>query len=255
MALSAKGKEVDDYANTVRRFQPKFMQATAERAQYEAERDHAKKAQDDAETKLQRVLVNLEKVTSDKQRLERLHEDAKSSNQDVAVSAALELAEHKFQAERDAAKRKLKAVNENTTYVSDNWRETSSALGTLRQQYAVLQLRVKDLEQRASDNIVEIHRMNNEGQRKQLRTMYEQERGLRLDREKEIERKNEEIRSYKSRFSGRETRGSSVPRSPRIRITSRNTSPVNDNGAGGNSNGHGVGGTLFGPRGAHLRDG
>lgn len=255
-ALNEKGKEVEDYAKTVRRFQPKYREATTDRAGFQAELDRAVKDLVENEKKLQRTAANLEKEVSDRRALEKLHEQARSNDQENAQAAKVQIAEHKFKAEREAADRKLKMINQKFDYVQNSWRDASSKMGTLRQENNQLQLRIRDLETRANDNVVEIHRMNNDRMRDQLRGMYEQERGQRLEAEKEIERKNEELRNFKTRFGGRETRGSSVPRIPRIRqMSSRNTSPVGDNGGGNGNGGLGVGGTLFGPRGAHLRDG
>ncbi|CAN8095819.1 unnamed protein product [Discula destructiva] len=267
-ALDEKSKEVDDYAKTVRHFHPKYREATTDRAAFQAERDRAIKQLADCEHKLERTEAKLEKERLEKQQLEKLHERVQSDDQDVAQGAKIEIAELNFKSERESAARSLKSANAQIDYVQNGWRDASSKMGALRQENAALQVRIRDLETRANDNIVEIHRLNNEGMRDQLRTMYEQERSLRLDREKELERKNEELRNFKTRFGGRETRGSSVPRSPRIRqMSSRNTSPVGDiagggggGGSGGSSNGNGGtglggGGTLFGPRGAHLRDG
>lgn len=253
VALNEKGKEVEDYADTVRRFQPKYREATNDRATFETERNRAVKVLGDVEKKLARTMASLETARAEKRQLEDLHEKIQSTNVDTAQTAAVQLAEHKFAAEKEAAACKLTAANERIEYVQSSWREASGQVGALRQENTQLQQRVRDLESRAGDNVVAVHRLNNDGMRAQLRAMYDQERRLRGDREREIEHKNEEIRGLKARFGGRETRGSSVPRSPRIRqMGSRNTSPVGD-AAGGN--GLGGGGALFGPRGAHLRDG
>lgn len=260
-ALNSKGKEVEDYADTVRKFQPKYREAINDRAKFEAERDQAVKVLADVEKKLARTSASLETVTSQKGQLQGLHEKAaQTDDQEAARAAAVQLAERKYDAEKEAAARKLASANDRIEYVQSSYREASSQVGALRQENEQLALRVRELETRAGENVAAAHVAHKDDAAAQLRTMYEQERGLRADREREIERKNEEIRGLKARFGGRETRGSSVPRSPRIRqMGSRNTSPVGDFGgagaAGAAGNGLGGGGTLFGPRGAHLRDG
>lgn len=252
-ALNQKGKEVEDYARFVRKFEPKYREALSDRARFEAERDLAVKQAAESEKKVARVEIKLEKMTLSKQ-LEDLHERSNSDNPEVAQAAKAQVAEHDLKTANEAAVRKLKLANEQVEHVQNRWRDTSIEAATLRQEVSQLQLRIRDLESRANDNCREINRMNMDGQRRQMLSMYDQEHSMRLDREREIERKNEEIRSLKARFGGRgDTRGSSVPRSPRMRqMSSRNTSPVGDIGGSG-SGGIGTGG--LGPRGSHLRDG
>lgn len=224
----------------------------------ENERDRAQKVLGAAETRLARTVESLKAAKIEKQELMDLHAQAmQSDDKDAAITAAIELAERKFTTElvteKEAYARKLASANERIEYMQNSYREASSQVGALQAEKDALELRIRDLASRANDNVVTIHRLNVEAQRAQLLAMYEQERGLRLEREKEIERKNEEIRGLKARFGGRETRGSSVPRSPRIRgsMGSRNTSPVGDFGGGGGGAGNG----FLGPRGAHLREG
>lgn len=261
--MSKKSEEVNQYAKTVRRFEPKYKEAIGDRGKFSIERDNVLKRTAYLEKQLQRTEAKLEQVKSDKQQHEKeqhekLQELSKSDDSDVALAAKTKMTEDALESTNKALIQKLSLKQKEADYANTSYREVSQQMASVIKENAELKLRIRDLETRADANVVEIRRINNARMDDQLRSMYEQEKAMRLDREKEIERKNEEMRNYKARFGGRDTRGSSVPRSPRVRqMSSRNTSPVGDNGGGANgngSNGMSVSGTLFGPGRSHLRD-
>lgn len=254
---------MNEYAKTVRKFQPKYKEAVGDRGKFQLERDNAFKRVAYLEKQLQRSEVKLEQVKSDKQKLEKEYSEkletfSRSGDPAIALAAKTQVSKDILESTNDALSQKLSSKEKEAEYANTSYREVSQQMASVTKENAELKLRIRDLETRANANVVEIRRINDERMRDQLRVMYEQEKNMRLDREKEIERKNEEMRNYKARFGGRDTRGSSVPRSPRVRqMSSRNTSPVGDNGGGLNGNGGnglGVGGTLFGPGRSHLRD-
>lgn len=247
----------------MRRFEPKYKEAIGDRGKFQVERDNALKRAAYLEKQLQRTETKLEQVKSDKQQLEKeqldkLHELSKSDDPEVALAAKTRITEDTLQSTNKALIQKISLKEKEANYANTSYREVSQQMASVSKENAELKLHIRDLETRADANVVEIRRINNARMDDRLRSMYEQEKAMRIDREKEIERKNEEMRNYKARFGGRDTRGSSVPRSPRVRqMSSRNTSPVGDNGGsvnGNGSNGFGVGGTLFGPGRSHLRD-
>lgn len=266
-ALNKKGEEVNQYAKTVRRFQPKYKEAVGDRGKFQLERDNALNRIAYLEKQHQRTEMKLEQVKSDKQGLEKEYLEkiqalSSSNNPEVAAAANSQVSKDTLEATNKALIQKVDSKEKQAEYANTSYREVSQQMASVTKENAELKLRIRDLETRANANVVEIRRMNDERMRDQLRMMYDQEKNMRLDREKEIERKNEEMRNYKARFGGRDTRGSSVPRSPRVRqVSSRNTSPIGDGGGGGaggvngnGSNGLGVSGTLFGPGRSHLRD-
>lgn len=254
---------MNEYAKTVRKFEPKYKEAVGDRGKFQLERDNAFKRVTYLEKQLQRSEVKLEQVKSDKQQLEKEYSEKlqtfyQSDDPATALAANTQVTKDTLESTNKALSQKLSSKEKEAEYANTSYREVSQQMASVTKENAELKLRIRDLETRANANVVEIRRINDERMRDQLRLMYEQEKNMRLDREKEIERKNEEMRNYKARFGGRDTRGSSVPRSPRVRqMSSRNTSPVGDNGGGLNGNGGnglGAGGTLFGPGRSHLRD-
>lgn len=140
-------------------------------------------------------------------------------------------------------------------FTRDAYQTASHAASDLGNENRELVARNKDLEHRASDNLRQIHEANNRVQVEEyLRVQDELEVQLR-EREMEIERLREELKALKMR---RETRQSSVPRSPRMGVmspragrgASRGSSPALDS----------PGLPIFGQQGGnnsrwgHLRD-
>lgn len=255
-ALDKKGDEIKSHVRTIRRFEPKYHEAISDRGKFESQRDQALKERDKVQKELIRCEGRASSLAVDKQQLEAaLKELTKSGNPDLAAAAQRDIDLKTAQEKAASLERQLKSSQDDGSFARARYQDASDKAAALGEENTELKLRVKNLETRANDNIVEIHRINAQRTESNLRQLYENERKVRLDREKEIDKKTEEMRNYKARFGSRETRGSSVPRSPRVRqVSSRNTSPVGDSGAnGGNGNGA-MGGSLFGPRGAHLRD-
>lgn len=256
MALDKKGNEIKNHIKTIRRFEPKYHEAIGDRGKFESQRDQAFKEKEKLQKELSRSEIRANNLAADKQRLEAaLEELAESDNSDLAAAAQCRIDLKAAQEKAASLERQLKTSQDDGSFARARYQDASDKAAALGEENTELKLQVKSLETRANDNIVEIHRINAQRMETDLRQRYENERKVRLDREKEIDRKAEEMRNYKAKFGSRETRGSSVPRSPRVRqMSSRNTSPVGDYGAnGGNGNGA-LGGSLFGPRGAHLRD-
>lgn len=254
--LDKKGEQVQGYAKFVRRFQPRYQEAIGDRGSFEAQRDKAVKEKDRVQKDLDRIQTRVAKLTEEKQELEaRLQELAKSDNLSLAAAAQREVDLKASQDKAVALERQIKTIREDLNFAQSRYQDASDKAAALGEENSGLKLRIQDLEVRASDNIVQIRKINAKRIDGQLRQMYDQEKAMRQDREREIDRKNEELRNYKARFGGRETRGSSVPRSPRIRqMSSRNTSPVGDNGGGNGGGNGGPASGVFGPRGSHLRD-
>lgn len=219
------------------------------------------------------------KLSEEKHDLEtKLLELATSSeNPDQAAAAQREVALREAVNKAASVERQITIVRADLDFAQSRYQDASDKAAALGEENSELKLQIQGLETRASDNLVAIRKINAARTDARLRQMYDQEKAMRQAHEREIDRIKEELRTYKARFGGRETRGSSVPRSPRPArgMSSRNTSPIGDgnNGGGGGvggiggnggnglgggvGNGNGGGGAMasvFGPRGSHLRD-
>ncbi|ROW08822.1 hypothetical protein VMCG_02747 [Cytospora schulzeri] len=254
-ALDQKGEELKSWVKTVRQFQPKYKEAMKDRRDFEEERDKVLKEKEKTQKLVETSETKVSKLSEEKRELEaKLQELTKSENPDTAVAAQREVDLKASQEMVTSLEKQITYLKKDVDFTRGRYQDASDKAASLGEENAELRKKVADLETRASDNVVKLRQISVETARKETWRLYQDERAQRLDLERELDKKNEELRAYKSRFSGRETRGSSVPRSPRVRhMSSRNTSPVADGGNGGGNGGGPMSG-VFGPRSTHLKE-
>ncbi|KUI71745.1 hypothetical protein VM1G_06595 [Cytospora mali] len=254
-ALDQKGEELKSWVKTVRQFQPKYKNAMKDRRDFEEERDKALKEKEKTQKLLDASETKVSKLSEEKREIEtKLRELTKSENPDTAAAAQREVDLKGSQEMVASLERQINYLKEDVDFTRSRYQDASDKAAALGEENAELRKKVADLETKASDNVVKLRQISVDTARKEAWRLYQDEKAQRLDRERELDKKNEELRAYKSRFSGRETRGSSVPRSPRVRqVSSRNTSPVAD-GGNGSGNGSGPMSSVFGPRSTHLKE-
>lgn len=256
-ALDKKGVELRGWVKTVRNFQPKYQQAIRERNIFEEERNKMFKEKEKAQKSLDISQARATKLLEEKQELEaRLQELANSDNPNTTAAAQRELDLASSRENAATLERQLAFLKKDVEYARSRYQDASDKAAALGEDNTALKSQVAELEKRASDNVVKLREMSADAARQDAWRLYQDEKAQRLSAERELDRKNDELRNYKSRFGGRETRGSSVPRSPRVRqMSSRNTSPVGDNnGNGGSGSGPGPISGVFGPRSTHLKE-
>lgn len=255
-ALDKKGAELRGWVKTVRSFQPKYQQAIRERNIFEEERNKMFKEKEKIQKSLDISQTRASKLLEEKQELEaRLQELASSDNPNTTTAAQRE--QELVSSRENAAnlERQLAFLKKDVEYARSRYQDASDKAASLGEDNTALKSQVAELEKRASDNVIKLRTLSADAARQDAWRLYQDEKAQRLSAERELDRKNDELRNYKSRFGGRETRGSSVPRSPRVRqMSSRNTSPVGDNGNGGNGSGPGPISGVFGPRSTHLKE-
>ncbi|KUI57938.1 hypothetical protein VP1G_05232 [Cytospora mali] len=254
-ALDQKGEELKSWVKTVRQFQPKYKNAMKDRRDFEEERDKVLKEKEKTQKLLDASETKVSKLSDEKREIEtKLQELTKSENPGTAAAAQREVDLKGSQEMVASLERQITYLKKDVDFTRSRYQDASDKAAALGEENAELRKRVADLETKASDNVVKLRQISVDTARKEAWRLYQDEKAQRLDRERELDKKNEELRAYKSRFSGRETRGSSVPRSPRVRqVSSRNTSPVAD-GGNGSGNGSGPMSSVFGPRSTHLKE-
>lgn len=241
---------------TVRNFQPKYQQAIRERNIFEEERNKMFKEKEKIQKSLEVSQSRANKLLEEKQELEvKLQELANSENPNTTAAAQRELDLASSREHAATLERQIAFLRKDVEYARSRYQDASDKTASVGEDNTALKSQVAELQKKASDNVVKLREISAETARQDAWRLYQDEKAQRLSAERELDRKNEELRNYKSRFGGRETRGSSVPRSPRVRqMSSRNTSPVGDNGNGGNGGGPGPITGVFGPRSTHLKE-
>lgn len=215
--LSDRSKrEVDGYVASIQTIQTKFMDAVRDRGTYEAE---CTKAQQDAE-KLRSSLEGSRQEASVWR--EKNHELARKlgeanralesgDNPELARVLRLERDMSEAREAVEKADKKATLAEKNMEYSKDAYQEASRTVMELRSENGTLTRRLEELAGRASENVVAVNRIQAAAEAKTLMRQVDEQRSIVRDREFEISRLREELRLRNGR---RETRQSSVPRSP-----------------------------------------
>lgn len=197
-----------------------------------------------AEEETEKIQKQLDRSKAEVSALqEKLKAQSLPAEQDAEpkIEAEVELQETKSKLE--AAEKKVKASNSQLDYIRGVYQTASNSATELARENKELQTRIADLEHLASERLRAIHDSNKDSiirdQSRQLRDA----QTIIAHREDDLERAQRELRTIKN--GRRETRQTSVPRSPRVPMmsprprggaTSRGNSPapaalVLDNGS------------------------
>ncbi|TPX17658.1 uncharacterized protein E0L32_012037 [Thyridium curvatum] len=243
--------QVKSHEKTARKIQPKYMQALRDRGTFELERDAAVKKAEAAEAKIEAGRATAAKLREDVAALTAKLADANkalasSDNPDLARLAAADEQLRQAVQRAEALERKAASAQTDLDYARSAYQNASNSAADLAAENRELQARARDLEQRASRNLLEVHRVNHAAEVDGLRRLWLEHQAIARERERDLERAREELKLLKN--GRRETRATSVPRSPRLGMmsprtvaggraaglpSSRGTSPVPYDGPGG----------------------
>ncbi|APA06148.1 hypothetical protein sscle_01g009180 [Sclerotinia sclerotiorum 1980 UF-70] len=259
----------EDYEKSIKRIQPKYQRALDEKARYEHENAQAVKRQSEYEKKLEIHDGAAAKLREENASLKNELAVAQNSLSTSAVPSIAELQKAKddlraAQAEIERLKKGQVSVEKRADYATSLYQESSQQAQEMRNQLTNLQSEREGLQKQASAARVEIQKINNDGIiQQQVDTINELKREL-AERERMLESLTRQLESYTN--GRRTTRGTSVPRSPRMSNMSPrprvlgSMAPGSNTASRGNSPAPGVfGGDLFqggdaGRRfGAHLQ--
>lgn len=234
--LKSLSTQLHGYQRTIKKVQPKYMEALRDRGIFEAQRDTAVDNANHMKTQVENSRATVTKLKEEKKELEAKLAEATAAlaSSSVPEIARLARAESELGAEQkkvQSLEKKLANAQKDADYVRNVYQEASNKGADLSNENTQLSARVKELEQLASDSLVKIHQINAQVESSGFRQLWEDEQAVRRHREAELERIREELRVLRN--GRRETRQASVPRSPRLGMMS----PRNGRGAGPGSRG------------------
>jgi chromosome segregation ATPase len=274
--------EVDSWTKWVNKVQPRFMAALRDRGIAQKERDKALKGQQNLTTTLQSTQAELAstngKLTELRQKLSEAQEAMlNGNNPDLAKLTRMEMELEEGRAKVLEAEKRNELAQKDREYASNEYLNASHRAVELKQENDALQQQVVVLSRKANDNIVKINQIQHHNEVRELVRLLEEQKAIVKDRENELNRAREQLASLKN--GRRETRQSSVPRSPRLGVSSprapgrrattevasgaasrgASPAPLGTFEAGGNTIPSGIGSLFAGQqqgngRYAHLRD-
>ncbi|KAJ9143880.1 Citron Rho-interacting kinase [Pleurostoma richardsiae] len=225
--LRSQVAQKESNIRTVRKFHPKYMEALRDRGTFEVDRDRARQELKTAQAQLDASNSTITNLKDEKKALEDQLGEARAALASSAIPEVAQLAKAEEQLREEekkvqALEKKLTSQQGDMEYTRKIYQDASSSAASLGVENRELSARVAELEQRASENLLKIHQVDAEGEAAALRRLWEEERAIRQERERDLERAREELRVLKN--GRRETRQTSVPRSPRLGVMSPRTS-------------------------------
>ncbi|KAL7925455.1 hypothetical protein ACQKWADRAFT_284081 [Trichoderma austrokoningii] len=220
--ISGLEKRLKDYERTAHKMYESQRAALQDRSRFEAEKrklesamqSAANQSEKEAEKAKMRIL-ELEATVA------RLTEDPNSSNPQDTPLARSEILCRQAQAKVVYLEKRLENAHKDTEYIRGLYQDASDTASGLKSENNRLRSQNEDLAKKASDNFARIHEIQ---ERETTKLYFEQITELKYrvkDREMELDRAREELRQLKN--GRRETRQSSVPRSPRMGMMSPRT--------------------------------
>lgn len=262
---------MSDYASSIAKIQPKYQEALNERAKFQAEREAAVAQATTLSERIEARLSDIVKLKEEKASLGKELADTQrllrtSSVPDMAQLEQAKEAGQVLQAEKIKLEKKVASMTRDFEFTRDAYQKASNSAVDLANELSEVQQEMTVLRQKADENSVRIAELQRDSERQQKEDRITELEALLADRENELWRKGEEL---KIKTNGRrETRATSVPRSPRLTsgaMSPRRLPHGGNNGSRQNSpvpgemprirEGFGVDNILFPPRQwGHLRE-
>lgn len=245
-----------DYESSIEKIVPKYQEALNERGQAAHEIQESMARETSMRQKLDARTSELAKVREEKALV-----DTELAAARIALSSSFipEVAElQKLKDELRAAnldleksQKKIASAQNDMEYMRNNYQKASSAAAEMRNELDELKAQNVVLARKASDSAVEIHRIQHSMDIKEYLQLISALETEKAEVERELEKKSEELRTL---LNGRRpTRGTSVPRSPRMGTMSpgQSSRPMARvfGGVGSRGNSPAPGGTESGFRG------
>lgn len=217
--ISGLEKRVKEYERTTHRVYEAKRAALQDRSRFEAERQKMEAAMKSAAAqsekeaeKAKKIILELEATVA------RLTEDPNASDPQNTPLAKTEKLLHDTQSKVSLLEKRLENAHKDADYIRNLYQDAASTASGLKSENNQLRSQNEELAKKASENSVKIHEIQ---ERNTINMFVAQVAELKLQiqqRERELDLANEELRQLKN--GRRETRQSSVPRSPRMGMLS-----------------------------------
>ncbi|KAL7913816.1 hypothetical protein GGI35DRAFT_438672 [Trichoderma velutinum] len=238
--ISSLEKRVKEYERTTHRVYEAKRAALQDRSRFEAERQKMEAAMQSAAIQSEKEAEKAKKTIMELEAtVARLTEDPNASDPQDTPLAKTEKLLHDAQTKVSVLEKRLENAHKDTDYIRNLYQDAGSTASGLKSENNQLRSQNEELAKKASENSVKIHEIQ---ERDTINIFVAQVAELKLQiqqRERELDLANEELRQLKN--GRRETRQSSVPRSPRMGMLSPLTRTYGGPGSRGASPALGAG--------------
>jgi chromosome segregation ATPase len=229
-------EELDGWVASVNSIQPKYMTALKDRGTFEADCKAARHEAQETTSRLDKSEAQRAKLEETNRELSKKLSDAtdlllNSTNPDVAKIAHLEKERDEAVDKFDTLEKRSELARNDLDFFRDRYQQQSGAAQDLIDEKVKLERKIQDLSRKADDNVVKVNEIQARSEVKALKRLLDEHKTILREREVELNMVRDELRALKS--NRRETRQSSVPRSPRLGNLSGVMSPRNHNNHNG----------------------
>ncbi|KAI1338967.1 hypothetical protein F5Y15DRAFT_407356 [Xylariaceae sp. FL0016] len=212
-------EEVRSHVASTNKMQLKYMEVLKDRGVFEAQ---CKSAKDEANVLTQSLASSRAENVSLKEKQAELHKQLSEANESLLASANPQLMKvARLQKDADEAtakvqhlERRLAVTASDMEYAQNNYRDVSQRATELASENRAYEKQIEELRRKADQNIIEVHKLQNRNTITEIVRQLNEQKSIVRDREAELNRVKDELKSIKN--GRRETRQSSVPRSPRL---------------------------------------
>ncbi|RYP34866.1 hypothetical protein DL766_002764 [Monosporascus sp. MC13-8B] len=218
--LSDRSKEeVDGYTASINTIQTKFMEALKDRGIFEADCAEATEKANTLTSVLESVRKENATLKETNTELRKKLSEAtesllNSSIPEVSKLAQLEKDLEEARAKAQHLEKRVTLAQGDLEYTKNAYQQASHSATQLRAENRELEARLEALARRADDNVARVNELQSRQEAAELARLLAEQRGITRDREARLGQLHEELRL--ARAGRRETRQSSVPRSPRM---------------------------------------
>ncbi|RKF63518.1 putative 60s ribosomal protein l4-a [Erysiphe neolycopersici] len=212
-----------DIENSIKIIQPKFQEALNDLAQFEYQKEQALKQEKSTRCTLDLREAELDRVRKENTVLLNELKDARKAllNSEVPEISELERMRCELSTlstDFELLHKQKETMDSDYEYLKSNYQTTSTSVKSLAQQIVCQKKEIEALKIKASENAVKIHQTQRDNTLSRLQFLI---RGLRAEKselERQVEKLSEQLQHSATTYSsGRpNTRGNSVPRSPRL---------------------------------------
>ncbi|KAL8333997.1 hypothetical protein RB593_003583 [Gaeumannomyces tritici] len=221
--LTSVGEQRDSVNKSLRGMYNRFNAALQDRAAFEKERDSAVSKDGKLKGEISAAKAAQASLKKENTALQQRLADwaAAAAGEAGPESRAGKMAQQQLRSEarQDELEKRLEVQGADLEYAQEAYQTASKHAIEVDKENKRLSVQAIELERKASDNAVEIHRIQAAGAHAEQERRRRELAALLADRERELERAKDELRSL--RAGRRETRAqSTAPHSPRLAVMS-----------------------------------
>ncbi|KAI8952434.1 hypothetical protein F4801DRAFT_218250 [Xylaria longipes] len=212
-------KEVNSYVSSINNIQTRYMDALEERGIFEADCKTAQEQVSVLSGSLESCRTEIATLKATRTELEKKLAEAHnallhSSSPDLVKLAELEKNLNEASADVQQLKKRIVVMQSDLDYSKNQYNQASQRAVDLSWENRGYENKIQELQRKADDNIIEVNKVQSRNEVRILAQQVKEQKNLVRERTSELNRIKEELKSLKS--GRRETRQSSVPRSPRL---------------------------------------